>query len=266
MPKEPNYIAIFLIVVTALIILMVAFIITMLYLYTKKQNSFNNTIIQVKLDHAKTLMAAELEIQEQTFQNISREIHDNINLSLTLCKLNLNTIDLDSLGDVVQKIKSSVDLLSKAINDLSDISKSLNSDLIQQQGLIKAVEKEVYKIKQVGVLNIEWKLLGNPIYMDSQKELIIFRIIQEALNNIIKHSNAVSARLELNYFPTKLVVKISDNGRGFNVHHVRTSEHAGLKNMRARAMMLNGFMDVKSFPGAATTLLFTIPFEPYGEN
>jgi signal transduction histidine kinase len=102
--------------------------------------------------------------------------------------------------------------------------------------------------------------------MDSQKELVIFRIIQEALNNIIKHSNATYAKVELNYLPSKLMIKISDNGKGFNVHHVKGSEHAGLKNMRARTMMLNGFMDVKSFPGAATTLLFTIPFEPYGEN
>lgn len=266
MQKEPNDIAVFLIVVTAIILLMVAFIITMLYLYTKRQSHFNSEITQVKIDHARTLMSTQLEIQEQTFQNVSREIHDNISLSLTLCKLNLNTLNLNNKDECIKKVTSSIDLLGKAIADLSDISKSLNSDLIQQQGLLKVVEKEMHKIRQIGILNIEWNFLGSPIYMDSQKELIIFRIIQEALNNIIKHSNATYAKLELNYLTSKLVIKISDNGKGFNIHNVGTSEHAGLKNMRARAMMLNGFMDVKSFPGAATTLLFTIPFETYGEN
>lgn len=266
MQKEPHDIAVFLIVVTAIILLMVAFIITMLYLYTKRQNHFNTEINQVKIDHARTLMATQLEIQEQTFQNVSREIHDNISLSLTLCKLNLNTLNLNEKDESTKKIISSIDLLGKAIADLSDISKSLNSDLIQQQGLIRVIEKEMYKIRQIGILHIEWKLSGNPIYMDSQKELIIFRIIQEALNNIIKHSNATYAKLELNYLTSKLIIKIADNGKGFDIHDVKGSEHSGLKNMRARAMMVNGFMDVKSFPGAATTLIFIIPFEPYGEN
>jgi two-component system, NarL family, sensor kinase len=93
MQKTTNDIIIFLIVVSALIISMVLFIILMLYQYRKKQAQFQIDLEQIKLDHEKTLMTAQLEIQEQTFQHISREIHDNISLNLTLAKLQLNTFD-----------------------------------------------------------------------------------------------------------------------------------------------------------------------------
>lgn len=260
MPQEINYVVIFLVVVTALIVLMIAFVIAMLYIYTKKQNSFHNTINQVKLDHAKTLMATQLEIQEQTFQNISREIHDNINLSLTLCKLNLNTLDFTKPDELTKKVTSSIDLLGKAISELGDISKSLNSDIILHQGLIKAVEREINRVNQTGVIKIEWRLLGEPIFMESQQELIIFRIVQEALNNIIKHSNAKNAYLELNYFQAKLQIRIADNGKGFEMSKITEDGNAGFKNMQARIKMLNGSMMVKALPGSPTTLLFTIPF------
>jgi two-component system, NarL family, sensor kinase len=261
MQKEPDYIAVFLIVVALLIVLMVAFVITMLYLYTRKQIFFASEINQVKQDHAKTLMATQLEIQEETFQNISREIHDNITLSLTLCKLNLHTLDWNKSGEAVRKVNSSIELVSKAITDLSNISKSLNSEIISQQGLIKALEQEVNRIRQTGFIDIELRLLGNPVYTESQKDLIIFRIVQEALNNIIKHSNASLARLELNYLQSKLQIRISDNGRGFDIESLKKGANAGFKNMQARIKMLEGVMTVKSYPGISTTLSFTMPLD-----
>ena len=77
-------------------------------------------------------MATQLEIQEDTFQHISREIHDNINLSLTLAKLNLNTLNWSEKEKAISQVNSSIDLISQSIANLSDISKSLNSDIISK--------------------------------------------------------------------------------------------------------------------------------------
>lgn len=261
MQKSPDDITVFLIIVSALIVSMVLFIIWMLNLYSKRQALFKKGMEEIKLDHEKTLMAAQLEIQEQTFQNISREIHDNISLSLTLAKLQLHTIDWNSKEKSGEQITSSIKLISKSIAELSDISKGLNADIIIQDGLLKALEEEVLRIQQVGLFSIKYELTGTPVYMDNQKELIIFRIIQEAFNNIIKHANAKTTRLTLHYNMVKLDISITDDGNGFDTNVARTNRQAGLKNMETRVKILKGHMNIYSVSGKGTILSFNIPYK-----
>jgi two-component system, NarL family, sensor kinase len=127
--------------------------------------------------------------------------------------------------------------------------------------LIKALEDEVQRIRQADMFSIDWKLTGNPIYLDAQKELIIFRIVQEAFNNIIKHAGARHAELSLHYNETGLYIAVKDDGNGFDPTLVGTQKQAGLKNMNTRIKMLQGTMNTSSVPGQGTTLSFTIPFE-----
>ena len=177
MQKSINDIIIFLFAVSSLILLLIAFIIGMLYLYKKRQVRFIQNLEQIKLDHEKHILSAQLEMQEQTFRHISREIHDNISLALTLAKLHLNTLDRNNVKELNWKVNSSIELLSQSIHDLSDISKSLNADIIIQHGLIKALENEIERIRLAGNFKIKFEISGTPFYMESQKELIIFRII-----------------------------------------------------------------------------------------
>jgi two-component system, NarL family, sensor kinase len=255
-------IVIFLIVTTAIILLLAAFIITLIYLYQKKQITYQQKMDTLKLDHEKNLMSTQLEIQENTFQHISREIHDNISLSLTLAKLNLNTFDWKDTDKACRQLKSSVEMLSRAITDLSDISKSLNSEIISSQGLIKALENEIGRIQQTVPFTIHFNITGEPVYLDTQKELIVFRMIQEAFNNIIKHAKASYTSLTLHYTSTQLHVTISDNGKGFkqlNDHITMGKTAAGIKNMEARAKMIGGTIQIKSTVGTGTFLNFNIP-------
>lgn len=261
MQKSSDDIIIFLIVVSALIICMILFIIMMLYWYRKRQVQFQINLEQIRLDHEKTLMTAQLEMQEQTFQNISREIHDNIGLSLTLAKLQLNTFDWNSKDMSSDKLNSSVKLLTKSITELSDISKGLNADIIIQQGLLWAVEEEIKRIQQAGLFTVDFILTGTPAYMEAQQELVIFRIVQEAFNNIIKHANAPRASLHLHYDDVKLHIIIVDEGIGFDAELSAKNRQAGLINMKTRAKMLGGIMKIKSQPGQGTSLNFIIPFE-----
>lgn len=261
MQKTSYDIIIFLIVVSALIICMVIFIIIMLYLYRKRQVQFQMNLAQIQLDHEKTIMTAQLEIQEQTFQHISREIHDNISLSLTLAKLQLNTFDWNDRVESSDKLNNSVELLTRSITELSDISKGLNADIIIQQGLLRAVEEEIKRIRQAGLFSIDYRLTGTPVYLNAQQELIIFRIIQEAFNNIIKHSNSRNAFLHLHYDNVKLDFSIVDDGIGFDTKLSANNQHAGLVNMERRAKMLGGKMKIESLPEQGALINFTIPFK-----
>lgn len=261
MQENSDDIVIFLLVVSALILAMVAFIIIIVYMYRKKQILFMQSLEQMRSDHERTLIETQLEMQEATFQHISREIHDNINLSLTLAKLQLNTFNWNDRSRSQEKLNKSIELLGQSISDLSNISKGLNSDIIAQQGLIEALEAEVQHIRQAGLFNIETIITGNPVYMDAKKDLVIFRTIQEALNNIIKHANARHAGLSLHYDPAKLYIAVSDDGTGFDLPLAFTKKRAGLKNMETRIKMLRGTMNISSLPEYGTTLSFTIPLE-----
>ncbi len=253
----------FLIATTFLTTLLAGFILFMISNYRKKQMIFHNSLKEAQIDFEKNLIQTQLEIQEQTFQHISREIHDHINLSLTLAKLQLNTFDWNEREKSAVKLDSSICLLTNSIAELSDISRSLNADLISQQGLLKALEEEMQRIRQTELFTVKFEVNGTPFYLDSNKELIIFRIIQEAFNNIIKHSRAGETTLELRYQPAQLMILVSDNGKGFAYPASPEGGKAGLRNMETRVRILNGRMQISSNPEQGTCLCFTIPIESY---
>jgi len=241
---------------------MAGFIVTILYLYRKKQLAYFKTIEEMKLDHEKTLLHTQLEIQEQTLQHISREIHDNISLSLTLAKLNLNTFDWNSVPKAKNQIHCSLEQISKAITDLSDLSKGLNSELIINQGLTEVLKSEMGRLKALELFQVNYTITGNPVFMDSQKELVIFRIIQEAFDNIIRHAKATIVNLSLHYDLGELKILITDNGTGFCKEVVlqNNKSGAGLNNMNKRAKILNGQTMIQSELQSGTSVYITIPY------
>ena len=262
--ESPNQITIFTIIATFLILLLVVFTILILLLYQKKQVAFFQSLERLKLDHDKNLLKTQLEIQEQTFQNISREIHDNIGLSLTLAKLNLNILEFEKVDQSKDLISSSVDLISKSINDLSDISKCLNSEAISQQGLLNALQLEIERLRKLNRFKVDFQVSGNPVFFDSQKELVLFRIAQEALNNIIKHAEAKNIGLEVKFNTADVKLCIHDNGKGFCFKREVAfpgKMKAGLSNMQIRAGLINGTMIVDSEVGKGTMITVTAPLE-----
>lgn len=228
-------------------------IVTMLYFHQNRRIAFRQQ-----------LTSTQLEIQEETFQHISREIHDNIGLSLTLAKLYLNTLSSTPQQKHLTVIESSVDLISQTINDLSYISKSLNSDAIKSEGFLTALRMKVEKLLKIGKFSIKFEIRGDPVFMESQNELIIYRITQEALNNIIKHSKATIINIILNYTQKDLIVEIQDNGVGINWLALEKNKSiemtSGLNNMKKRAKMINGSCEIKSNQ-TGTTVLVTIPLQ-----
>jgi signal transduction histidine kinase len=219
---------------------------------------------ELKQDHEKHIMTTQLEIQENTLQHIAREIHDNINLSLTLAKLHLNTLDWEDKTNSIIKIGNSIHLLTQTIHELSNISKSFHQELINNHGLIKALEKEIQRISETGLFKVDFSVAGEPVFLDTQRELIIFRVIQEAFNNIIKHADASNTELKLVYHGQDLDIIVRDNGKGIS----RTTDfltnpnnRAGLKNMHTRAYMLGGTMKIESLKTKGTAVSFNIPYQ-----
>ena len=208
----------------------------------------------------KTILQTQLEIQEQTLKTISQEIHDNIGQVLSLAKLNLNTMDISKTDELQDKILNSKNLVSKAIQDLRDLSRSLNTDNIAAMGLMRAIEYELELIRKSGVHQTQLNIEGTIIRLDAQKELIIFRIVQETINNIIKHANAKNIFIDA-VFKSNLELSIKDDGDGFDKIEKETNlpSGMGLKNMESRAKMIGAEFSINSLSGNGTQVILQIP-------
>ncbi len=252
-------IVIFIVVCTLLIALLIGFITAMIYRYQQKQNSYFKEVEELKIAHSNEMLQSQLEIQEQTFENISREIHDNIGQKLTLAKLHLNTLNINDPAKATVQINDSVSMISEAINDLSDISRSMSSEIILNNGFIKALEFEISQLNKSGLFQLKLIVTGEPVFLESQRELVLFRIVQEALNNIVKHAAARTITLFLHYNEKILSLKINDDGKGF-ANDKNVENGTGLSNMKRRAGLLLGSLTIISQPGAGTEINIKIPF------
>ena len=246
MQANRSTIILLIVITTIIILLLVLIVVVILYLYQRKQLSYKKEFDSLKRDYENNLLNTQLEIQEQTLQHISREIHDNIGLSLTLAKLHLNTFNNISTGNGTKKIEESAELIGKAIQDLSAISHSLNANVINSTGLLNALEEEALRISSIGTLKVNIIVFGESVFLDDQKELLLFRIIQEAMNNILKYAGASVARIELHYSANQLRLKIKDDGGGFDTGRRNGPIGSGLLNMQARTKSLDGTFAITS--------------------
>lgn len=205
-------------------------------------------------------LQTQIEIQEQTFRKISTEIHDNISLTLSLSKIYLHDLNFNDNDDMSDKINLSVSLIKKAIGDLNGLSKSLNPDTVEKFGFIKSIEEQVNDIRKAELFKINFQVTGPPHSPGISTELIIFRMIQESLNNIIRHANATEANISLEYERTGLNVRIYDNGMGFNTEKIFSNNNGfGLSNMKKRATIINARLLVESQPKNGTAINIHIP-------
>lgn len=214
----------------------------------------------MEFEHAQALLQTQLEIQEQTLKTISQEIHDNVGQVLSLAKLNLNTLDIEGGVNKEQKIESSINLVGKAINDLRDLSRSLNGDKIADLGLEDAVDNELKIIQNTGQFITHLVISGEPYQLLPQNEMVLFRIVQESLNNVVKHSKAKNIRIEILYELAAFKMAINDDGEGFEASHLEATETGiGLTNMKNRASLIGALFSIQSAPGKGSSVFIQLP-------
>ena len=175
-------------------------------------------------------------------------------------------MDCNEPATLQKKIDDSKHLISKAIQDLRDLSRSLNTDYVVEMGLLRSIEYELELIKRTGTLNTELHVQGKPFRLQQQQELILFRIVQEALHNIIKHAQATSIDVTVQFEPLLLSLTVADNGIGFDASKLEADDYSnfglGIRNMHNRAKMINTGFALSSTWGAGVTILLTLPVTP----
>jgi two-component system NarL family sensor kinase len=250
-----NNIVTFVLSVVILIVSLCTFIVVIVYLYQKKQLSYLKEIELLKEEHRQALFQNQLEIQEQTFRNITRNIHKNISSKISVAKVFLSSLPGKNLEDIKATVRKSTSLLSAGMADLRDLARSMSSEIVTNNGLIKGLEFEVEQLSKSNRYNVSFSVKGNPVFLSKQQELILFRILQEANSNINRHSEANKVDICLHFTSKEVKLSIKDNGVGFN--QSKYMNGSGLLSIQQRAKLLNGDFRLSNEGGA--NLLIRIP-------
>jgi two-component system NarL family sensor kinase len=252
------------ITIGTLIFLLTAGIVTFFfYSYQQRFNLQLKEKEELKSAFQNEILKAQLEMQEQTFLTISQEIHDNIGQILSLIRLNISTIQPHNYEATEHKISSSKELLDKAIQDLRDLSKRLNTEFVRRQSLADSLRFQLNLIQRTELYYTTLAVKGEERPINPDEKVIIFRIVQEALNNIIKHAEAKHIAVDLSYLPGKIVLCIKDDGRGFDDAAVSQPDGLrkgiGTNNMYYRAKLIGAEFSLNSKPGNGCQAQLILP-------
>jgi len=250
---------IYLVIITTLMIcILTGFVMYIVYRYRKNQINHTENLEQIKLGYEKSLLEIQLEIQEKTLQHVSKEIHDNCNQKLSLAKLHLTTMNKNTSEAMKVPIENSICIISGVIEDLSNISHSMSSEILIANGLLSALKNEISQIEKLKLFNIEMQYVGEDLLLETNIELVLFRIAQEAFHNIIKHSRAQNVKVTIEFSKKEISLHIVDDGVGFEMN-TNKIEGIGLANMAQRTKLMNGNFFIQSTPNIGTHLISKIP-------
>jgi two-component system NarL family sensor kinase len=252
-------------IATLIFLLAPLFIILYVVIYNRRKMRHIEEKEQMKQTFDAEIIKTQLEVQEQTMQNIGADLHDNIGQLLSLSSLTLNSIQLDDLEKAREKINAAIDLTGRSIKEMRLLGKLLQGDQLLGVGLSEAICHEINWVEKSGKFQVNYVNEGDlPATNSLDKDLIIFRILQEVINNIIKHSMATQINITLAYADGNMQLCVEDNGIGFSLTNLQASHPEGggmgLLNMQKRARIVGGDVFIKTEQGQGTSTTVIIPY------
>jgi signal transduction histidine kinase len=244
-----------------LFLTLAAIILLFLYLHQRRRYIQQQELTALQQQFNEQSLKVQLEIQEQTFFAIGQEIHDNVGQLLSLAKVQTNIMcesermDRGMLDDIRDNI-------GKAMTDLRDLSKSLNGERIRSSSIHETLFQEAERVNRSGIIRAEVAVEGDVRDMDPQKKLILFRILQESIQNCIKHAEASHIFIRFHYRSNEIDISIRDNGKGFDPEAaLEQGSGQGLGNIRNRIRLTGGTHSIRSILKEGTHITLSIPYE-----
>ncbi len=204
---------------------------------------------------------AIIEAEEKERIRIAQELHDGIGQQLSAVKLNMSSLQ-SSLGNSNAEhqllLQNAIEIIDESVNEVRTVSHNMMPNALIKSGLGIAVREFLNRISSTDKLKIELEINGLNERLESTTETILFRVLQEIVNNMIKHSEASVVNIQLIRYGDELTMMIEDNGVGFDPDNIK-SDGIGLKNIRSRIEYLNGTVHFDSRPGKGTTISIEVP-------
>ena len=203
-----------------------------------------------------------VEIQENERSFIARELHDEAGQALTSLKLGLGIIErkVQFSEDLAKEIAQMKSLVEEVQEDLHRLAVDLRPAALDYLGLQAALSQYLDGLHRQHALQVQFEVIGLDGRLPSVMETAIYRIVQEAMTNVLRHARATRVDVLLEQRGDKLVVLVEDNGIGFNLQEIINQGRLGLVGLRERAEMLGGELIIESMRGKGTTVLVEVPY------
>jgi signal transduction histidine kinase len=255
MQEKLSEVVLILIGSTLTTLILATLIILSVFIGQRRKFRHRKELIEMKSNYDKEVLRTQLETQMQTLETISRELHDNVGTLISMAMVHLKSTEN------TRQTTEANQMLDEAMEILRDISRSINPDNIQKRGLSQSIRNELDRIRKSGQYKTNFTSEGVEFAIDPQNQVILFRIIQEALNNILKHARANEIQISLIFKEPKLSITIADNGQGFLFQPEQgdSISHSGLANMTKRARLIGGSLEIKSKLNAGTIIEIQYP-------
>jgi two-component system, NarL family, sensor kinase len=253
MPEKLSESEVLLMLIASTLVTLILAVLIVIAVYIGQRRKFRHRkeLIEMKNNYDKEVLRTQLETQTQTFETISRELHDNVGTLISIAMVHLKSPSDNSNR---KEVSDAHTLLDEAMDILRDISRSINPENIQRRGLAQAVRHELDRLRRSKIFKVQYTSEGIEFPIDPQQQIILFRIVQETLNNVIKHSGGNEVKVSVAFAEPTVVITVEDNGKGF-VHMPRQGDllnHSGLANMKKRATMVGANLHINSVLGKGT--------------
>jgi PAS domain S-box-containing protein len=224
-----------------------------------EKRELEKQLLKQELDKQKLVAQAVVNAQEKERADIGKDLHDNVNQILTTAKLYLEMAKHEE-NESTALINRCSDNIADAINEIRSISRSLVPASIGDLGLVVSIQDLVENVNATRQLEMEFRHQGDvDATIDEKRKLMLFRIIQEQVNNVLKHAGAVRAFIGLTVDPGVVNLTIQDNGKGFEPEKVKAKKGVGLSNIASRVQLFNGTINITTAPGKGCTLNINVP-------
>lgn len=251
---------IFLILSNLIIAIFIAGIFIFIHQYRKRKQLHEEEKTDIERRHRVDLLDNQVQVQQQTMQFIGQEIHDSVSQKLTLASIYAQKLEFENqYPALIQNLSKISSIINDSLAELKDLSRALADHHFQNSNLHNLLRAECKRINDSGVCRVTLANWGDAKMSVTVKRLLL-RILQEFLQNSLKHSACTHITISLNQIERGLSLQAKDNGKGFD-REKTTSNGIGLANMKRRAQMIGGEIDLKSSPGEGTTLNLFIPRE-----
>jgi two-component system NarL family sensor kinase len=211
-------------------------------------------------EHVKNLNALT-EVQEQERSRFAKDLHDGLGGMLSGVKLSLSNMKGNMVlsGDHVQTFERSLDMLDNSIIELRRVAHNLMPEALVKFGLTAALKDFCDFVNGSKVVNVIFQQMGNDKRLDMSVEVVLYRVVNELVNNSLRHSSASEIIIQLNYDDHSLTITLEDNGVGFDQSILEKTKGSGWPNIKSRIDYLKGSLDIETSRGNGTAVNITIP-------
>lgn len=236
-----------------LILLLVSALVIVFFIWSRQRHQQAISLAETRLSFEQELRRTETEVSEHIMNQFARELHDNIGQQLTAMRFQIESSKLDDPG-MGQKLKPIEIYLDEASQQLRLLSRTLNNDFVGHIGLWEAIQTEVERLRILNRFTVHQPVLIGQFHLTREQQLMVFRIFQEIIQNILKHAFASNVYIHLTGGENEFSLLIKDDGKGFHVQEKMEGKASGLRNIHKRASIAGLVCHIESSPGKGCTV------------